>query len=310
VISNQRVDDGGNIGQLRLMTAIDKRADLNRTKRDHGSFEFEMLRESGPTAQPAVSVVNPERISEHHVDTSTSDVCKVRAARRAIELLDYFDEVHPIATVLQISRHFGWPQSSTSELLAALVDLGVLYKPNRRLYRPTPRAAWLGAGAPSEKVRLAHLESKMDTLVNETGFSVAIVGKVDLDAQIYSWRRGGKDAMVLRTGMKIPLQDSAAGWLLLSTLEDRLWTPTLRRLYAEAPRDRKFDLQALSRELRSYAKGGRGWGPAGFVSGASVSAVLVPQTCPEQPLALAIFTAGAGALATKMLARLAVAMEA
>jgi DNA-binding IclR family transcriptional regulator len=292
------------------MTAIDKRAALNRTTRDHGSFEFEMLLEPGSTAQPAVSVVNPERIPAQHVETSTSEVCKVRAARRAIELLDYFDEVHPVATVLQISRHFGWPQSSTSELLAALVDLGVLYKPKSRVYRPTPRAAWLGAGAHSTRVRSAHLENKMDALVDETGFSVAIVGKVDLDAQIYSWRSGdGKDAMALHTGMKIPLQDSAAGWLLLSTLEDRLWTPTLRRLHAEAPSERKFDLQALSGKLRSYAKWGRGWGPAGFVPGANVSAALVPQTCPEQPLALAIFTAGASGVAAEMLTRLAVAME-
>ena len=71
---------------------------------------------------------------------------KARIARRVIEVLEFFDDRHGEATVMDIVRRYDRPQSSTSELLSSLVELGILYKdPQNRSYRPTPRAAMLGA---------------------------------------------------------------------------------------------------------------------------------------------------------------------
>ena len=69
---------------------------------------------------------------------------KAKIAKRVIEVLEFFDEDHPQATVMDIVRRFDRPQSSTSELLSSLVDLGLLHKdPCSRSYSPTPRAAML-----------------------------------------------------------------------------------------------------------------------------------------------------------------------
>ena len=70
---------------------------------------------------------------------------KAKIARRVVEVLQFFDEAHPQATVMDIVRRYVRPQSRTSELLSSLVELGILYKDGQsRSYRPTPRAAMLG----------------------------------------------------------------------------------------------------------------------------------------------------------------------
>ena len=39
---------------------------------------------------------------------------KAKIARRVVEVLDYFDDEHPQATVMDIVRRYNRPQSSTS----------------------------------------------------------------------------------------------------------------------------------------------------------------------------------------------------
>ena len=45
---------------------------------------------------------------------------KAKIAKRVIEVLDFFDDSHPTATVMDIVRRYDRPQSSTSELLSTL----------------------------------------------------------------------------------------------------------------------------------------------------------------------------------------------
>ena len=53
---------------------------------------------------------------------------KAKIARRVIEVLEFFDDNHREATVMDIVRRCNRPQSSTSELLSSLVELGLLHK--------------------------------------------------------------------------------------------------------------------------------------------------------------------------------------
>ena len=53
---------------------------------------------------------------------------KAKIAKRVVEVLDFFDDDHREATVMDIVRRYNRPQSSTSELLSSLVELGLLYK--------------------------------------------------------------------------------------------------------------------------------------------------------------------------------------
>ena len=125
------------------------------------------------------------------MSAATASSNKAKIARRVIEVLEYFDDAHREATVMDIVRRYNRPQSSTSELLSSLVELGLLYKdPYSRSYGLAPRAALLGAAGQVGPVRDGRLVGLIDRLVAQTGLSVALFGRVGLKAQIVSWHAG------------------------------------------------------------------------------------------------------------------------
>lgn len=217
---------------------------------------------------------------------------KAKIARRVIEVLEFFDEEHPQATVMDIVRRFDRPQSSTSELLSSLVDLGVLYKdPLSRSYSPTPRAAMLGTGVQPAIVRGGQLVGMIDRLSAQTGLAVAVFGMVGLKAQIYRWRAGTRPLRAARSGVfsggqQEHLSDCAPGWLLLSTVPQPRRDGMLRRLNAEAAADRKFSFGEMAGRVQGCRDRGYALGSAGFRSHAESTAVLLPGLPETQPLAI------------------------
>lgn len=217
---------------------------------------------------------------------------KAKIARRVIEVLEYFDEEHPQATVMDIVRRFDRPQSSTSELLSSLVDLGVLYKdPCSRSYSPTPRAAMLGTGVQPAIVRGGHLVGLIDRLAAQTGLAMAVFGMVGLKVQIYRWRAGTRPLRAARSGnfsggQQEHLSDSAPGWLLLSTVMQPRRDGMIRRLNAEAAAERKFTFSEMASRVQQCRDRGYATGPAGFRSQAESTAVLLPGLPETQPLVI------------------------
>lgn len=217
---------------------------------------------------------------------------KAKIAKRVIEVLEFFDEEHPQATVMDIVRRFDRPQSSTSELLSSLVDLGVLYKdPCSRSYSPTPRAAMLGSGVQPAIVRDGRLTGIVDRLSAQTGLAIAVFGLVGLKVQIYSWRAGKRPLRTSRSdgfsgGQHEHLSDSAAGWLLLSTVPQPRRDGMVRRLNAEAAPERKFCFSEMAARVQRCRDHGYAIGVAGFGSHAETAAVLLPGLPETQPLAI------------------------
>src|ERR1700756_2628914 len=124
---------------------------------------------------------------------TVQDPNKAKTARRVIEVLEFFDEQNRQATVMDIARRYNRPQSSTSELLAILVDMGLLYKdPNSRSFTPTPRAAMLGSQCQPTLVRDGRLSMMMDRLVAQTGQGAAVLGMVGLQVQMFRWMPGAQ----------------------------------------------------------------------------------------------------------------------
>lgn len=207
---------------------------------------------------------------------------KAKIAKRVIEVLEFFDDEHPQATVMDIVRRYNRPQSSTSELLSSLVDLGLLYKdPATRAYTLTARAAMLGAVAQPRLVRDGQLVQIIDRLSAQTGLAVAVFGKVGLNCQIFTWRAGNRPLQTanpkgLCGGLQEPLTHSAVGQLLLSTVPQPRRDGTIRRLNAEASQDRKFAFAQMAEAVQQAADDGHAAGPAGFGSIADVCAVLLP----------------------------------
>ncbi len=213
---------------------------------------------------------------------ATLESNKAKIARRVIEVLEFFDDENREATVMDFVRRYNRPQSSTSELLASLVDLGLLYKnPCSRSYALTPRAAMLGSRFQPDLVRDGRLTALVDRLVAQTGLGVAVFGTIGLHAQIFSWSAGKRP---LRTtgpkgfcgGLLERLSDSAVGWLLLSTVPNPRREGLIRRLNAEAAPERKFSFADMCAQVQSCGKRQAVAGPAGFGSIADVCAVLLP----------------------------------
>lgn len=218
---------------------------------------------------------------------------KAKIARRVIEVLEYFDDTHREATVMDIVRRYNRPQSSTSELLSSLVELGLLYKdPYSRSYSLAPRAALLGAAGQTGAVRDGRLVGLIDRLVAQTGLSVALFGRVGLNAQIVSWHAGPRaSAQATRGlfgGLQEPLTDTAAGWLLLSTIASPRRDGILRRLNAEASDDRKFAVAEMTARVQTCQDQGHVRGRAGFGSNAEVLAVLLPGHDELHPMAVGL----------------------
>jgi hypothetical protein len=193
---------------------------------------------------------------------------------------------------MDIVRRYDRPQSSTSELLSSLVELGILNKdPHSRSYSLTPRAALLGTSGQPEMVRDGRLVRMMDRLVAQTGHTVCLIGMVGLDAQVVAWRKGSRDSVYdeqLAGGVKQPLTELAAGWLLLSTRDASRRDGMIRRLNAEADESRKFGYSEMVARVADCGERLHVAGPAGFGTNAGIVCALVPRQPDSHPLAIGI----------------------
>ena len=218
---------------------------------------------------------------------------KAKIARRVIEVLDYFDDLHREATVMDIVRRYDRPQSSTSELLSSLVELGLLTKDHHaRSYSLTPRAALIGAVAQPEAIRDGRLVRMLDRLSAQTSLGTGLFAISGVNAQLISWRCGAPGKSGPYNGSQEPLSHSAAGWMLLSTVERGRRDGILRRLNAEASDATKFVHAELAERIEAAARDGHVSGPAGFGSSGEALALLVPGELSGQPLAFSIFHEG------------------
>ena len=215
---------------------------------------------------------------------------KARIAMRVIEVFEYFGTGRHPATVMDIARHYGRPQSSTSELLSTLVEMGLVYKnAATREFMPTPRLATLGLSAQSPFIQDGRLFNYMDVLAKTTRRTVALFGMIGTHIQIFRWLAAAPcSTATVGSGDAELLTSSAAGQLLLATLDAARVKGLLWRLNAEAPGHEKFDLAEMIERIGRYRSDGYATGRAGFVPDAQMSTVLLPHAEGEPPLALGI----------------------
>jgi DNA-binding IclR family transcriptional regulator len=215
---------------------------------------------------------------------------KTKIARRVIEVFEYFAAEGGRATVMDIVRRYGRPQSSTSELLGALVEMGLLYKdPRTRSYAPTPRLAALGTAAQPEPISSGRLFAYMDRLAQTSRCGVGLFGMVGTHAQIFRWSseaEPGRES--LGCGSSALLSSSAVGLLLLSSLGLTQAGKVLWRLHAEAAPENRFDLAEINRQIARSDEQGHVTGDSGFAQGTKVTAMLLPEELGERRLALGV----------------------
>jgi DNA-binding IclR family transcriptional regulator len=182
------------------------------------------------------------------------DPKKIKSARRALEVLEYFQGDRTEATVMDIARSMGYPQSSTSELLSCLVALGYLTR-NRaaRTYRPTARVAVLGARVQPKLFRDGRLLATMDEIAHETGVAIVLGNRVGLDIQ-YIHTAAPSDAQVrIEDGATAALAHSAMGKAILAAVDRNYTRKLMHRVNAESEPDMRVPYETIARECDETA---------------------------------------------------------
>ncbi len=210
--------------------------------------------------------------------TNRSGSNKARHAVRVIEVLEFFARENRPATVAEIVAQFDRPQSSTSELLGSLVNLGVLYRePGSRTYFPTPRLAALAMALQPRPISNGKLFEFIDRLAHLTRCGVGLFGMVGTDVQVWRWADGsGNKRKRSLTGTLVPLSSSAVGPLLLSNLEAETAKGLLWRLNAEIGASNRFNMAAMVATVARSGEQGHVTGPSGFTAGKQMTAILLP----------------------------------
>jgi DNA-binding IclR family transcriptional regulator len=166
---------------------------------------------------------------------SSIDVKTIKSAERVLHVLEYFDSKRTKATVMEIARQLGYPQSSTSELLRCLVKLGYLnYDRYRRTYEPTARVPLLGSWVQPGLFRHGHLLPMLDEISRATGETVTLSSLVGLEVQyihVVPARGAGESAVA--QGASRPMLHSCIGRLYMSGYPEPRLRELVHRLNAE-----------------------------------------------------------------------------
>jgi DNA-binding IclR family transcriptional regulator len=190
----------------------------------------------------------------------------VKSAGRALQILEFFDEVQREVSVTEVSRALRYPQSSTSVLLHSLVSMGYLQHDRyARTYYPTRRVSLLGSWVDPALVRHGTLIETIKELSRKTKRTVSIATDHGLQAQyIYVQRPddGAAEGDAANIGSLRCIGRTAAGLALLSNNPDAHVERLLRRINAEREVDEAaIDIPAVLAKLSTGRRRGFFSGP-------------------------------------------------
>ncbi len=215
------------------------------------------------------------------------DPKKIKSAQRVLEVLEYFNSERREGTVMDIARTYGYPQSSTSELLSCLVALGYLRRDLRaRTYKPSARVAMLGAWVQPDLFRHGAALSLMDELAADVGATIMIASRVGLGAQVFQVvEPQNAGASMITTGQSMLLMHSAPGKALLSCMRADELKKLVHRMNAESEEALRVRFEDLSAELDQVRSKGFA---VSCADGVAMVSVLLPRKAEDEPLALTI----------------------
>jgi DNA-binding IclR family transcriptional regulator len=141
----------------------------------------------------------------------------VRQAAYVLDIFEYFARTKKPATLAEVADHFGWPRSSTFNLLSTLAEKGYLYEPRPRTgYYPTPR--WLALAKIISEVEplpgWTHaLIAELSTETGETAALVAPAGTMAVFIDVVE--SSAPIRYFAQIGHRVPIHATASGRALL-----------------------------------------------------------------------------------------------
>ena len=216
---------------------------------------------------------------------------KVKSARRVLRVLEYFDETRSDASVMEVARAVNMPQSSTTELLKCLSDMGYLsYDPYQRRFAATHRVALLGSWIQPPYLGEGRVVQMMEELGEKTRETI-ILGEPSGIIVRYIFVVPSRKEMRLHVGPGTvrPIARSGLGKLFLSTYPPEKVKTLLKRINADRYEDQPYTEYAqLEQELEQIRRDGYHLFTKGVNPGAGLIGVLLPQSDGHPPLGLGI----------------------
>ena len=184
----------------------------------------------------------------------------VRQVENVLDLLEFFAERGKPASLADISQHFGWPRSSTFNVLSTLSNRGFLFEPEGRgRFYPTPR--WLvltqaisgSEPVPAPLLRITHdLAAKTGETVcvgAASGMSVVFLEVVQSSARV---------RYAAEVGQRIPIHATASGQAIMSQWTENQRNTILRKVVFERfGSGTPMSIEAVEDQLRAGLH--RGW---------------------------------------------------
>ena len=203
----------------------------------------------------------------------------VKQAQQVVELLEFFAQRQRPATLAEVCEHFGWPRSSTFNLLTTLAGSGHLYEPRPRAgYYPSTRwsvlAEQIRVGEPvpeslhSLLEELAALSGETAVLAAASGPNVVFIDTVESAHAVRYTAAPGK---------LVPLHASATGRALLSQRTPAEREAALRKaVFTAYTPTTLMSAPAVEEEIRASVE--RGWfiGHSEFSLGLTGLALALP----------------------------------
>jgi DNA-binding IclR family transcriptional regulator len=216
----------------------------------------------------------------------------VKSAQRTLEVLELFAGTHRAATVAEVARDLGYPQSSTSILLADLARLGYLEQDAAsRAYRPTLRVMLLGGWLQDRLIGESSLLRRMEHLRAQHDVTVLIGMQAGARVRYILTLRRPAAGLHMRAGMTRAIGRAAVGKALLMKRSEADVQRILRRANAEEPDPaRRVDVARVVEDIRAARQ--RGWVESGgaVVAGQNVLAMPLPPLSEHPPLAIGLGT--------------------
>jgi DNA-binding IclR family transcriptional regulator len=161
----------------------------------------------------------------------------VKSAGRVLQILEFFDDIRRPATLSEVAHAFGFPQSSTSQLLRSMHSEGYLqFDRETRRYGPSMRVSLLGSWCDDRFVGEGAMLRMMKRLNERTGRAVFLACQVMSRAKyIHVYQSLIPERPHLTLGTSRPLSTSGAGIALLSTMDDSEATRFVLRNNADRP---------------------------------------------------------------------------
>ena len=148
-----------------------------------------------------------------------------------LDLIDFFAEGKQSASLAEISAHFGWPRSSTFNILSTLIDRGFLYEPRARgAFYPTPRLLVLAreiTSADPIPEQLVKLARQLRESTGETGMIGAPSGQNVVFIEVFE--SNAPIRYSAEVGKRVPIHATGSGQALLSQMSEDQRAALLRK---------------------------------------------------------------------------------